>query len=92
MLNNILQILEVVGVLMKSFTLNHGPEQYSQMLLNIREGASEEEVAKARQIPRAKMPNKLDGPMMLIPIVPKQQHPATRPKASPLITVVVNQP
>lgn len=40
------------------------------MLPDVREGTTEEEVAIAPQIPRPKMLTKLDGPVMLIPIVP----------------------
>lgn len=40
------------------------------MLQDVLEGVTEEEVAIAPQIAHAKMPNKLDRPMMLVLVIP----------------------
>lgn len=68
--DNIWCILEAAEVLMRSFALIYGPEQYNWMLPDVHEGATEEEVARAPQMPRPKMLNKLDGPVMLIHVIP----------------------
>lgn len=56
--DNIWKILENAGVPMKSFILNTGPEQYSWTLPNLEEEVTTEEVARAVQRPRPRMPVK----------------------------------
>lgn len=67
---------------MGSFSLNHGPENYNWMLPNVLEGASEEEVRLAPQIPWLKMAAKVDGLVMLIPTIPIVR-PITPPPQQP---------
>lgn len=81
MSDNIWQILEKARVLMKSFALNTSLQQYNWTLSDIEKGIFEEEVARAPQIPRLRMPVKQDGPVMLLPVIlmgrpiPRQAQP-----------------
>lgn len=66
--DNVWCISERARAPMKSFASNFGPEQCVWTFLDIREEASEE-VARAPNIPRPKIPVKIDNLVIQIPII-----------------------
>lgn len=91
---------------MGSLVVNFGPKQYVWMVPDIHDEATEEEVARASQIPWLKLHLKVDKPVILIPVIPmgqpqppleqeEPQLPVRRPSARgacPTITIAHRRP